>query len=154
LGTWYQGGRAPIEVTAVADAPTGLEVDEHSITIARYAQGLSKFETRWGTFTDPWTHQPQPKCGFALVGTAGTISSYDFEPTVRIQTNACPEGENIPVDVIRPPYQNPVQYVIHCLENDLAIDGPLSPRISRIGQQIVDTAFQSALQKRTLPLLG
>ena len=35
---------------------------------ARYARGLSKFETRWGTLTDPWTQQPQPKCGFVLVG--------------------------------------------------------------------------------------
>ncbi|MCL4695104.1 MAG: Gfo/Idh/MocA family oxidoreductase, partial [Candidatus Hydrogenedentes bacterium] len=36
LGTWFQGGRKPLEVTAVVDEPQGLEVDEHSITIARY----------------------------------------------------------------------------------------------------------------------
>jgi hypothetical protein len=48
-------------VTAVVDQPRGLEVDEHSITICRYARGLSKLETRWGTFTDPWTTQPQAK---------------------------------------------------------------------------------------------
>ena len=51
----------------------GLEVDEHSVSVVRYARGLSTFETRWGTFTDPWTHQPQPKCGFVLKGTDGTI---------------------------------------------------------------------------------
>ena len=60
------------------DIPEGLEVDEHSITVARYAQGLSKFETRWGTFTDPWVTQPQPKCGFVITGTHGTISSYAY----------------------------------------------------------------------------
>src|SRR5438477_4539458 len=75
LGTWYQGGRRPIEVTAIVDQPKGLEVEEHSIVVARYAHGLSKFETRWGTFTDPWTTQPQPKCGFVIAGTDGTISS-------------------------------------------------------------------------------
>ena len=75
LGTWYQGGRRPIEVTAVVDEPAGLEVDEHSIVIARYAHGLSRFETRWGTFTDPWNIQPQPRCGFVIAGTEGTISS-------------------------------------------------------------------------------
>ncbi len=154
LGTWYQGGRAPLEVTAVTDTPEGLEVDEHSITVARYAHGLSKFETRWGTFTDPWTHQPQPQCGFVLVGTEGTISNYDYADTVRLQTRSCPEGEDLPVDVIDPPHQNPVQYLIHCLENDLPIEGPLSPEVCRIGQQIVDTAFQSAREKRTLPLIG
>ena len=36
LGTWYQNGRSPIEVTCVVDQPAGLEVDEHSITVARY----------------------------------------------------------------------------------------------------------------------
>ncbi|MFA6545484.1 MAG: Gfo/Idh/MocA family oxidoreductase, partial [Limisphaerales bacterium] len=53
LGTWYHDGRKPLEVTAIVDRPRGLEVDEHSITVARYASGLSRFETRWGTFTDP-----------------------------------------------------------------------------------------------------
>jgi predicted dehydrogenase len=154
LGTWYQGGRAPIEVCAMTHLPDGLEVDEHSITIARYAHGLSKFETRWGTFTDPWTHQPQPKCGFVIVGTEGTISSYDYASTIRVQTAEHPGGHDIDVDALNAPHQNPVQYMVHCLENSLTIEGPLSPEICRIGQQIVDTAYQSALEKRTLPLVG
>ena len=79
LGTWFHDGRAPIEVTCTVDETKGLEVDEHSVTVARYESGLSKFETRWGTFTDPWTLQPQPKCGFVIVGSKGTIASYDYE---------------------------------------------------------------------------
>ena len=69
LGTWFMDGEAPVEVTCVVDETPGIEVDQHSITVCRYARGLSKFETRWGTLTDPWTQQPQPKCGFVLVGT-------------------------------------------------------------------------------------
>ena len=153
LGTWFMDGRAPIEVTATVDQSKGLEVDEHSITVARYEQGLSKFETRWGTFTDPWTLQPQPKCGFVIVGREGTISSYDYEETIRVQTRVNPEGEIRPVDVLLPPMQDPVQYVIHCIEEGRAIEGPLSPAMCRIGQQIVDTACQSAAEKRTLPLV-
>jgi glucose-fructose oxidoreductase len=153
LGTWFHGGAAPIEVTCVADQPAGLEVDEHSVTIARYAQGLSKFETRWGTFTDPWTKQPQPKCGFVIVGSEGTISSYDVEPTIRMQTRAHPEGEVVPVDELRPPEQNPIQYFIDCIEKERPVEGPLSPEVSRIGQQIVDSAVLSAQQKRTVPLV-
>ncbi|MCY4603471.1 MAG: Gfo/Idh/MocA family oxidoreductase, partial [Gemmatimonadetes bacterium] len=153
LGTWYMDGRAPIEVTATVDQPQGLEVDEHCIAVARYERGLSKFETRWGTFTDPWTLQPQPKCGFAIVGSEGTISSYDYEEVIRVQTRAQPATEERPVDVLEPPFQNPVQYVIHCIEEDQPIEGPLSPALCRIGQQIVDTAYQSAAQKRTLPLI-
>ena len=153
LGTWFLDGRKPIEVTATVDAPNGLEVDEHSIVVAAYAKGLSKFETRWGTFTDPWNHQPQPKCGFVIVGTEGTISSYDYESTIFLQSKAVQEGEVFPVDQLIAPFQNPVQYMLDCLEMGRSIEGPLSVEISRIGQQIVDTAVRSATEKRTLPLI-
>jgi glucose-fructose oxidoreductase len=154
LATWYHQGRKPSEVTAVTDLLNGLEVDEHSITIARYACGLSKFETRWGTFTDPWLIQPQPKCGFVLKGTEGTISSFDCEPTVRLQMRRKPEGEILFVDKLKPPFQNPIQYFVDCLRRDRAPEGPLSPKISRIGQQIVDSATLSAKLKRTVKLIG
>jgi len=154
LGTWYHQGRKPLEISAVAHRPRGLEVDEHSITIARYASGLSKFETRWGTFTDPWTHQPQPKCGFVLKGTDGTISSYDYEVTVRLQTSRKPEGENVPVDRLASPFENPIQYFIDCLKRQRPPEGPLSPVISRIGQQIVDSAILSAKSGKTVRLVG
>ncbi len=154
LGTWFMDGRKPIEVTTVVDQPAGLEVDEHSITVARYANGLSKFETRWGTFSDPWTHQPQPKCGFVVVGTKGTISSYDYDSTVRLQTARCPEGQDVPTVKLKSPHQNPIQYTLHCIEKGQAIDGPLSSEICRIGQQIVDTAVRSAETGRTVKLLG
>jgi predicted dehydrogenase len=154
LGTWYHGGRKPIEVTAVVDQPRGLQVDEHSITVVRYACGLSKFETRWGTFTDPWTHQPQPKCGFVLKGERGTISSYDFEATVRLQTDARPAGFDVPVDKLKPPCRNPIQYFLHAVATGAKIEGPLDPAICRIGQQIVDSAALSARLRRTVKLVG
>ena len=153
LGTWFLEGRAPLEVTTVVDEPVGLEVDEHSITICKYPFGLSKFETRWGTFTDPWTLQPQPKCGFVLKGSEGTISSYDYEETVRVQTHSSPEGYEQPVDQLLQPEQNVIQYFIQCLETEQSPQGPLSPTICRIGQQIVDSAMLSARQKRTVKLL-
>ena len=128
-------------------------MDEHSITIARYEFGVSKFETRWGTFSDPWTAQPQPKCGFVLVGEGGTISSYDYEATIRVQDRDCPEGVEMPVDQIDAPFQNPIQYFVDCLINERPVEGPLAPMLSRIGQQIVDTAYASAQQKRTLSLI-
>jgi glucose-fructose oxidoreductase len=154
LGTWYRNGEAPLEVTCVVDRPEGLEVDEHSVTVARYRRGLSKFETRWGTFTDPWVAQPQPKCGFVIVGSDGTIASYDYEKTIRVQTRARPEGEDRPVDALRPPFENPVQYVIDCIEGARDVEGPLSPVISRVGQQIVDAAVLSAAEGRTVALAG
>ena len=152
LATWFNGGTTPIEVMAMVDEPAGLEVDEHSITVVRYVSGLSKFETRWGTFADPWTCQPQPKCGFVIVGSEGTISSYDFESTIRMQTSANPAGEAIPVDNVTAPEQNPVQLLIDCLESNRPLEGPMSTAISRIGQQIVDAAVTSARTKQAVPL--
>lgn len=153
LGTWLLDGKSPIEVTAVTDQPAGLEVDEHAVVIARYDCGLSKFETRWGTFTDPWTHQPQPKCGFVIVGTEGTVSSFDGESSIRIQTREKPTGYEVPVDEIPAPHRNTVEHVVHCLQTGEPFIGPLTPEMSRTGQQIVDTAVISAAEKRTVPLV-
>ncbi|MEM8736981.1 MAG: Gfo/Idh/MocA family oxidoreductase [Planctomycetota bacterium] len=153
LGTWFNGGRKPIEVTCTTFASPGLEVDEHAVAVARYAEGLSKFETRWGTFTSPWVNQPQPKCGFVVCGTEGTIASYDYESTIRVQTRDNVAGAEVLVDELVPPYTGPIDYFIDCILHDRPIEGPLSPEVCRIGQQIVDTAFASAQQKKTLPLI-
>jgi predicted dehydrogenase len=154
LGTWHLGGAVPLEVTCTWHTTPGLEVDEHSVAIIRYAHGLSRSETRWGTFTDPWTLQPQPKCGFVIRGTDGTLSCFDYEKTVRVQTRTQPEGFDVPVDALSAPNRNPIEHLIHHLETGDALIGPLTLGISRIGQQIVDTAFLSAAAKKTLPLVG
>lgn len=154
LGTWYLNGKKPIDVTSVVDRPEGLEVDEHSITVARYSFGLSKFETRWGTFSDPWVHQPQPGCGFILKGTEGTISSFDYQPSIRVQTREQPEGFEVASDTLAPEASNPIAFLLDALEHDRELDGPCSPEISRIGQQIVDTAVKSAALGQTVELLG
>ncbi len=152
LSTWYQGGRRPLEVTATVDEPHGLEVDEHSIVVARYAHGLSKFETRWGTFTDPWTIQPQPRCGFVVAGTEGTVSTYDYDDYVTVQTRRNPKPHPVAALAPKPPHQNPVQYQIDCLEKEVPLEGPVSLEISRIGQEIVDAAVRSARLKKTVRL--
>jgi glucose-fructose oxidoreductase len=152
LGTWYQGGRRPIEVTATVDEPAGLEVDEHSIVVARYAHGLSKFETRWGTFTDPWIIQPQPRCGFVILGTDGTVSSCDYDDYVTVQTRRKPVPHQLPAPAPRAPHQNPVQYLLHCLDKGVPLGGPVSLPISRIGQEIVDAAVKSAKLKKAVKL--
>lgn len=152
LGTWFQGGRRPLEVTAAVDEPAGLEVDEHSIVVARYAHGLSKFETRWGTFTDPWTTEPQPKCGFVIAGAEGTISNYDHDDYVTVQTRKRPQPHRVAAPPTKAPNQNPVQYLLHSLEKGAPLEGPVSLNISRIGQEVVDAAVRSARLKRTVKL--
>lgn len=153
LGTWFMDGKAPISVTTVVDQSPGIEVDEHSITVCRYDTGLSKLETRWGTFTDPWTLQPQPKCGFVIVGSAGTLSSYDYDATIGLQTREHREVKPVPVDVLETPFRNPVEYVLHCKATNTPITGPLDPVLCRTAQRIIDTAVASANAGRTLDLL-
>ncbi|MHA3772018.1 Gfo/Idh/MocA family protein [Verrucomicrobiota bacterium sgz303538] len=153
IGTWFHGGRKPIEVSCTVYEPAGLEVDEHSITVARYDVGLSKFETRWGTFTDPWTHQPQPRCGFTICGTDGTIATDDYADTVSMQTREHPEIFTFAAESLQAPYRDPIEYLLHCIDTGEAVTGPLSVEMSRIGQQIVDSAVLSAREKRTVPLV-
>ena len=153
LGTWYMNGTAPTEVTCVVDETPGIEVDQHAIAVCRYPHGLSKMETRWGTFTDPWTTQPQPTCGFTFVGTDGTIASPDYATQVTVQTRATPERHEIPVDPLPEGERNAIEYVLSRLAKGEPVEGPLDPVLCLTAQRIVDTAVQSAAQKRTLGLL-
>jgi glucose-fructose oxidoreductase len=154
LGTWYMNGAAPIEVTSVVDETPGIDVDQHSITICRYRTGLSKFETKWGTLTDPWTLQTQPKCGFVLVGTDGTVSSYDTDDHVTLQTRKQPRQTPVPVDALPPGRRGPIEYMLDRIARGALIDGPLAPDLSLIGQRIIDSALLSAARKCSVPLVG
>ncbi len=154
LGTWYMNGEAPVEVTCVVDETPGIEVDQHSITVCRYAKGLSKLETRWGTFTDPWTLQPQPKCGFVLVGSDGTLSSYDYDDYVTIQTRDRPAATRVPADTLPPGHRGPIEYMLARIEDGASITGPLDPALCLTAQRIVDSAVLSAESKRTVPLVS
>ena len=153
LGTWFHGGKAPLEVSTMTFVPSGLEVDEHSITAAKYDTGLSKFETNWATFTNPWQLQPQPKCGFNIVGTLGTIAAYDYDDFIRVQTREKPEGFEVPADKLEAPNSNPIEHFVAHIRGEVELHPVLSPEICRIGQQIVDTAIASAEAKKTLELL-
>lgn len=153
LGTWYMGGEAPLEVTCTVDETPGIEVDQHAIAVCRYSCGLSKMETRWGTFTDPWTIQPQPTCGFTFVGTDGTLSSPDYAQHVIAQTRENPVPHAIAVDPFPDGEKNAIQYVAGCILRNEPVSGPLDPELCLTAQRIVDTAVRSAAEKRTLELL-
>ena len=152
LGTWFHAGAEPSEITSVVDETPGIEVDQHSVTVARYPRGLSTFETRWGTISDPWTQQPLPKCGFVLVGTKGCISSYDYDDHVTLQLRGG-GPETVSVDEPKPGRRGAIDYMVDRIRRDLPIDGPLAPDLCLVGQRMLDTALASAKAKRTLDLL-
>lgn len=154
LGTWFRSGEQPRTVTAVTHVPDGLEVDEQSVVVASYPSGLSSFHTRWGTFTDPWTHQTQPRCGFVVVGTGGTIASSDYADTVTLQDDAHPAGVPLPVDALPAHQANSIAAVVHHLDTGAPLDEPISVRIGRTGQAMVDAAVRSAGTGRTVVVHG
>lgn len=152
LGTWFRDGELPSEVTAVTHVPAGLRVDEQSVVTAAYAGGLSTFQTRWGTLTDPWTVQSAPRCGFTVVGAAGVITSWDYADHVTLHTAGRPGGAAIPVDVLPPAERDHLAYLIDRLDRAAPVEGPSSCGISRAGQQVVDAAVASAHRRATVPL--
>ncbi len=152
VGTWLLGGAAPIEIACLTHAGPGIEVDEHAVVIARHAFGLSVLETLWGTLTDPWTEQPQPKCGYVVVGEAGSVSAYDHDPFVTVQTRARPAPRRVPAEPLAPGARDPVEYMLARLADGAPIEGPLDPALGLLGQRIIDTALRAAEARRALPL--
>lgn len=154
LGTWFRDGDLPVAVTAETYSPDWSSVDQQSLTIARYDEGLSKYETSWSTFTDPWVTQPQPNCGFVLRGERGTIGSFDYEDSVRVQTTERPEGYEVPIDELDPPFVDCWQYLVHCLDENQPVSfPPLEPTFNRRAQRIVESARLSVERGETVPLV-
>lgn len=144
LGTWLRGGELPVAVTATTHVPVGLEVDEQSFVVASYRLGLSSFHTRWGTFTDPWTHRTQPRTGFVVVGTQGTISSLDYTDQVTVQNAEHPVEREVVPDVLAPHLVSGLAALVHHLETGEPLDETMSAETGRAGQLIVDAALLSA----------
>ena len=63
-----------------------------------------------------------------------------------------PAPHRVEAPATKPPHQNPVQYLIDCLEKETPLEGPVSLEISRVGQEIVDAAVRSAKTKRAVSL--
>lgn len=144
LGTWFRGGEVPHAVTATTHVALGLEVDEQSIVVAAYRSGLSSFQTRWGTFTDPWNHLTQPRTGFVVLGTQGSLASYDYDPHVTLQDREHLDGLVVPADTLTPEVSTGLAALLHHLDTGEPLDPPISPSIGRTGQLIVDAAVRSA----------
>ena len=151
LATWMREGETPMEVSALSHVPEGYRVDLQSIVLARYASGLSSFQTRWGTFTDPWVTQPQPFCGFVVVGRNGTAMSRDYAGTVTVQTRSKPDAREIPVDDFSA-CEDIWAHLEARLGGEEPIPGPCGPDISLGAQRIVDAAVSSIAQGRPVRL--
>jgi glucose-fructose oxidoreductase len=135
LGTWFHDGRAPIEVTCVVDEPPGLDVDEHSVTIARYDVGLSKYETRLGHLhrsVDPSAAAQVRLCRCRHAGHHRLLRLR--ADCARANARPGPKPTTFPWTPSRPVSQS-IEYLVHVLTTGEQVTGPLSPHLSRVGQQ-------------------
>ena len=89
-----------------------------------------------------------------VVGQDGSISSYDYDDHVTVQTRANPMPGKVLVDKLPAGQRNPVEYLLGCVERGEPVTGPLQPALCLTAQRIVDTAALSAQQKRTLELIA
>jgi glucose-fructose oxidoreductase len=87
-----------------------------------------------------------------ILGTEGSVSSYDYDDYVTVQTRKKPVPHVVAAPATKAPHQNPVQYLLHCLDKNVPLEGPVSLPISRIGQEIVDAAVKSAQLKKAVKL--
>ena len=152
LATWCRDGELPEAVTAMQYVPSGSAVDFQTVAVARYASGLSTLQSRWGTFTDPWIHQPEPACGLTVVGSAGTILSLDYADTLRLSTEHAPDGQLVPVDEAAPGERDILEALDAALTAGLEVAGPCGSAISLAGQKIVDAVKASVRCGHTVTL--
>ena len=82
-----------------------------------------------------------------LVGRDGSISSYDYDGFVTLQTRAALSPVQIEADPIPAGRRGPVEYMLARLADGGPIEGPLDPALSLIGQRIIDSAVQSSARE-------
>jgi glucose-fructose oxidoreductase len=151
--TWFRGGDLPESVTAEAYVPEGHDVDTRSTVIATYDGRPSVYQSTWARHPE-LGDDPDPKSGYVVVGTEGTISTRIPESGYRLRNGANPDGTIVDPEPVEKPYQNAVQYVIDRLESDRAFEGPTGPPMSRKAQQIMETARVSIEEGRRVPLIS
>jgi predicted dehydrogenase len=151
LATWFRDGAVPNAITATWHVPAGLEVDEQAVVVAEYSTGLSVFETRWGTLTDPWTRQPLPRCGFIVGGSEGSIASWDYAETVELHRADGSEPEHVPVDRVQSQDRTALANLIAHLTDGRALDPPMTAEVSRTGHLMVEAAVASAERGARIP---
>ena len=154
LGTWYMDGEAPLEVTCTVDETPGIEVDQHAIAVLSLrARALQD--------GDPLGHLHRPLDPAAAA-----------EVRLRLRRQRRHDRElRLRGSRDRPDPRPPRGDAGHgraaarrasatasntCSGASRAgrpVEGPLDPALCLTAQRIVDTAAQSAREKRTLELL-
>jgi glucose-fructose oxidoreductase len=151
--TWFRNGEAPESLTAERFVPDDADVDTRSVTSLVYDDGrFSTYETTWERHSEYLGDSPDPKGGYVVVGTEGTLSTQGVDG-IRVQNEEFPEGTVLEPAPVEYPHENVVQYLIHCLETGEPLAGPTDPATSRTAQRVLETARRSAEAGERLSLV-
>ena len=127
------------------DEPLYAASDDNAIIISKYAHAFGVCEASWT--------QPVGYAGTnpVVYGSAGSIGI--LHDKILIQRPGKPEEVLDPTPIVFP-FRNAPEYLLHCIENGLPIEGFCSPSISRDAQEILEAGLRSANsgQTQSLPL--
>lgn len=121
--------------------------DDNAIIIAKYPHGFGVCEASWT--------QPVGYAGTnpVVYGSEGSLGIHHDQ--VLIQRPGKPEEAITPPPTVYPRRSGP-EYMIHCLENGLPIEGFCSPEASLTAQTILEAGLRAANtgQTQTMPIQG
>ena len=155
LGTWFVDGEAPIEVTSRRrrdPGDRGGPAFDHGLPLrARPVEVRDALGHADRSLDAAATAEMRLRAG--RHGTA-SISSYDYDDFVTLQTRKVPAHTRVPVDSLPPGRRAPIEYMLARIDDGAPISGPLDPALCLIGQRIIDSAVLSAATKRTVGLVA
>lgn len=119
--------------------------DDNAIILAKYPHAFGVCEASW---TQPVGYAETNPLVYGSEGSIGV-----FHGKIRIQRPGKAEEIITPPETVAP-YRNGPEYLLHCLENGLPIEGFCSPIVSRNAQEILEAGLRSADtgHTQTLPL--
>ena len=109
--------------------------DDNAILIAKYAHAFGMCEASWTQTVGYAGTNP------VVYGSEGSIGVHHGK--VLIQRPGKPEETVTPAEKAAPMRSGP-EYLLHCLENGLPIEGFCSPSVSRDAQEILELGLRAA----------
>ena len=109
--------------------------DDNAIIIAKYAHAFGMCEASWTQTVGYAGTNP------VVYGSEGSIGVHHGK--VLIQRPGKPEEAVTPAEKAAPMRSGP-EYLLHCLENGLPIEGFCSPSVSRDAQEILELGLRAA----------
>ena len=120
-------GAAPIEVTSVVDETPGIEVDQHSITVAATRAGCRSSRRAGAPSPIPGRSSRSRNAASCWSAPTGTISSYDYDDHVTLQTRGGRRRRGCRSTRCRRAGAAPIEYMLARIADGAPIDGPLDP---------------------------